>query len=305
MTDWTEPRDFREWSKRVFAVRPLLMAIAISSIFILELRFDWMERFVGSYLVTTNSQRPESGSIWEKGRQTQTARKSIEKIITDRQASQREARSATTFTQIANNVSPGQGVMLSSDHFRKLYLRLPLSITNEILSPFELLKLASDGSWRRTYFEKSGSGLNIYLLDANNRVLRQLVLAPTLLTHLEHGELALTETLDQLPNFRNRIYAASRFFNALEAFPEEVRRSIVPHPQTLLEHPGQIVRVGISDEAASGFIEMGFEILSGTQRRVILLQGHEWAVWRLRSNLEENDLSSNPADGLKEGGIPQ
>jgi hypothetical protein len=289
----------------VFALRPVLIVILLSSIFILELRFDWVERILGAYLVTTNSERPESGSIWEKGHQTRTARQTLEKIITDRQALQREARSAATFTQIAANVSTGKEVMLSADHFRRLYLQLPPTVAHEIISPFELLRLVTDGRWRRTYFEKSGAGLMIYLLDANNRVLQQLELVPTLLSHLKRGEVSLAESLDQLPIFEKRIYPADRFFKALEAFPENVRRSMVPFPETLLEVSGQIVRVGISDETLYGFIELGFEILNGTQRRVIIVQGHEWAVWRLRSYLEEKDFASDQTVELREDGVPQ
>ena len=292
MSEWAEPRDFKEWTRRVFGLRPILTLMLVSSIFILELRFDWMERILGTYLVTTNAERPESGSIWEKGRQTRTARKTLEQIITDRQTLQREARSAATFTQIAANVTPGEGVMLSADHFRKLYLRLAPSIAHEVISPFELLGIVSDGLWRRTYFEKSGGGLVIYLLDANNRVLQQLELGSMLLSQLKRGEVALAESLDQLPIFENRIYPADRFFNSLESFPEDVRRIVVPQPETLLEVPGQIVRVGISDETQSGFIELGFEFLNGAQRRVVLVQGHEWAVWRLRSNLEGTDMDN-------------
>ena len=290
MSEWSEPRDFKDWSKRVFGLRPILTLMLVSSIFILELRFDWMERILGAYLVTTNSERPESGSIWEKSRQTRTARKTLEQILTDKQTLQREARSAATFTQIAASVTPGEGVMLSADHFRKLYLRLAPAIAHEVISPFELLGIASSGFWRRTYFEKSGAGLVIYLLDANNRVLRQLELGSLLLSRLKRGEVALAESLDQLPIFENRIYPADRFFDSLESFPEEVRRSMVPQPETLLEVPGQIVRIGISDETQSGFIELGFEFLNGAQRRVVLVQGHEWAVWRLRSNLEGTDM---------------
>ncbi|MGD9227604.1 MAG: hypothetical protein PVF26_13960 [Desulfobacterales bacterium] len=292
MSQWAEPRDFKEWARRAFGLRPILTLMLVSSIFILELRFDWMERILGAYLVTTNSRRPESGSIWEKSHQTRTAQKALEQILTDKQTLQREARSAATFTQIAANVTPGEGVMLSADHFRKLYLRLAPAIADEIISPFELLGIVSDGLWRRTYFEKSGAGLMIYLLDANNRVLRQLELGAMLLSRLKRGEVALVESLDQLPIFENRIYPADRFFNSLESFPEDIRRSMVPQPETLLEVPGQIVRIGISDETQSGFIELGFEFLNGAQRRVVIVQGHEWAVWRLRSNLEGTDMDN-------------
>jgi hypothetical protein len=293
MADWVSPQDIREWLRRVFALRPILLALLVSGIFILELRFDWAERALGNYLVTTNRARPESGAIWEKGKQTLTARKTLEQIVTDRQASQREARGATTFQQIAANVSSGQGVMLSADHFRRLYLNQPREFAREIISPFEILQLSSQGQWRRTYIEKTGAGLTVYLLDTNNRVLRQLKIFPNLLIHFDRRQTAGVETLEALPNFENRIYAADRFFDALTVFPEEVRRSMVPNPEILLQIPGQIVRVGISDEAVSGFIEVGFEIANGPQRTVILVQGHEWAVWRLRLNLEEKKSTSD------------
>jgi hypothetical protein len=287
MTEWAEPRDFKEWAKRVFGWRPVLTVMLIGCILTLELRFDWMERILGAYLVTTNFERPETGSIWEKSHQTRTARQTLEQILTDRQALQREARSAETFPQIAAKVTSGKGVILSADHFRKLYLKLTPANAQEIISPFELLGLESDGRWHRTYFEKSGSGLVIYLLDDNNRVLRHLELNSALLSFLKRGETDSAESLDQLPVFKNRIYPADRFFNALADYPEDVRRSMVPYPESLLAVPGQIVRVGISDETQSGFIELGFEIRSGTQRQVVLVRGQEWAVWRLREHLEE------------------
>lgn len=307
MTDWAEPSDFNEWVIRMVALRPLLILILVSSLLILEFRFDWMERILGSYLVTTNSVRPESGSIWEKSHQTRTAQQALEQILTDRQALQREARNAATFTQIAANVTAGKGVMLSADHFRQLYLNLVPSVARDIIPPLDLLALVSSGRWRRTFFEKSGSGLIIYLLDNSNHVLRQLELGPVLLSQLRRGEVARAQSLDELPNFKDRIYTADQFFHSLEAFHPEARRSMVPHPEALLETPGQIARVGISDETHSGFIELGFEFANGNGRRVVLVHGHEWAVWRLRSHLEgvETDKDVSRADERNERGAPQ
>jgi hypothetical protein len=299
MTDWAEPSNFKEWGKRMFALRPLLIFTLICAVFILELRFDWVERFLGSYLVTTNSARPESGSIWEKSHQARTAQQALEQILTDRQSLQREARNATSFTQIATKVTSENGVMLSADQFRQLYMRLAPSIAEDIISPLDLLVLVSKGRWHRTYFEKAGNGVAVYLLDANNRVLRQLDLSSRLLSQLERGEVAMAESLDELPNFKNRIYTADQFFQSLESFHEEARRSMLPHPELLIAAPGQIVRVGISDETQSGFIELGFEFFDGSQRRVLVVQGQEWAVWRLRAHLEGLDRDQSTAPSAK------
>jgi len=285
--DVSEPQTFTEWARRAFALRPLILLLLIIGIVISELRFDWGEQVLGSYLVTTNSQRPESGSIWEVGHRTVTARQTLEQIITDRQSTQREARGAATFTQIASSLPPGQGVMVSSEHFRKLYLTIPGTIAREIIDPFELLYLLSDGNWVRTYLENEDYGLKIYLLNPDNRVLQDLSIPTPLLYQIERAELALHRTLEDMPIFKNRIYAAERFFKALGSIPDADLRSVVSQPDVLLGASGHIVRVGISDETVSGYIELGFEIEDGTRRKVILLRGREWAVWMLRSYLEK------------------
>jgi len=281
----------------VFASRPLLMILIIFGIVISELRFDWAEQMLGRYLVTTNIQRPESGSIWEVGHRTVTARQRLEQLITDRQSSQREARGADTFTQIVSSLPPGQGVMLSSEHFRRLYLNLPGTLAQEIIAPFELLRLLSDGHWIRTYLENEDYGLKIYLLNSENRVLRDLRISTQLVYQIERVERALQGRLDDLPTFENRIYPAERFFEALNSLPDEDLGSVIAQPEELLGTPGRIVRVGISDEAVSGYIEIGFEIEDGTRRKVIILKGREWAVWILRSYLERTDTDTGESLG--------
>ena len=305
MTEWIEPKNFKDWSYRVLALRPILLMLVVSSVLVLEMRFDWVERILGAYLVTTNAVRPESGTIWEKGRRTRTAQKTLEKILTERQTIQREARNAVNFSQIAANLSVDQGAMVSVERFRQLYLQLPPTAAREVISPFELLAIGGKGNWRRTYFEKAGRGLTAYLLDGDNRVLRQLEIPSNALLQLSRADDVSAANLDKLPSFKNRIYPAARYFEALTTFPEDIRRNMILHPEMLLKSTGQMVRVGISDEAVAGFIEMGFEFVNGAQHHVILVQGHEWAVWRLRSYLERKSPTLNPIHDYLEDRTPR
>jgi hypothetical protein len=133
-------------------------------------------------------------------------------------------------------------------------------------------------------------------------VLRDLKIPSQLLYQIERVELALQGTLEDLPTFENRIYPAERFFRALNSLPEEELGSVVSQPEMLLGASGRIVRVGISDEAVSGYIELGFEIEDGTRRKVILLKGREWAVWILRSYLEEMGTDTQKSSGGEEIG---
>jgi hypothetical protein len=286
MNSWTHPQNFNDWLKGIFTLRPVALALLFSLALIAELRFDWAEQMIGRYLVTTNQFRPESGAIWEKGHRTEDARQILEKIVTDKQAVQREAREAQNFTQIAETLSRGIELIISADHFRQLYNELPPELAAELLSPYALVRIVSENEWDRAFFEPEAGGFNVYLLNKDNRVLKQMTVSGDMLARIEHGETPRADTLDNLPQFANRIYPADRFFRALEAVSEDVRRQGVPWPENLLKSPGRVSRVAISDEVLSGYIEMGFEMQEPNRTRVVLFQGRDWAVARIRAVLE-------------------
>ncbi|MCP3952599.1 MAG: hypothetical protein GY697_10350 [Desulfobacterales bacterium] len=286
MKDWARPHTLRQWLKRLFGLQAIICSLLILLMAVSELRFDWIEKAVGAYLSTTNDRRPQIGAIWEKGRQATTARQALEQIVTDRQASQRDAQEAATFKQLADRIPDGQTTMLSPTQFKQLYLKLPVEIAHEIASPFELLSIFSQATWDRTYFEKYAGGLNVYLLDAENRVLKQMVITPELLLYMDRKDISTAAALSDLPQFENRIYPGDRFFKVLADLPADIRKGVLPNPERLLAQTGQIRKVGISDEATSGFIELGFEISTGDRQKVVRFQGQEWAVWHIRSILE-------------------
>ena len=292
MNTWSHPPTIGDWLKGMVALRPIVLVLLLSLGLIAELRFDWAEHLVGRYLVTTNPFRPESGAIWEKGHRTEDARQVLEKIVTDKQAVQREARDAQNFTQIAQALSRGIELIISADHFRHLYNELPPELAAELLSPYTLVRIVSKNEWDRAFFEPGASGFSIYFLNKDNRVLQQLTVSADMLARMEHGETPRIDRLENLPQFANRIYAADRFFRALESVSEDVRRQAVPWPENLLKSPGRVSRVAISDEVLSGYIELGFELEEPTQTRVILFQGRDWAVARIRAVLEGETFES-------------
>jgi hypothetical protein len=301
--DWSEPRDFREWFSRLFSLRAILLILIVYSIALAELRFDWVEQMAGAYLSRTNSRRPQSGAIWEKGRETLTAQKTLEQIVTDRESSQRLAREADTLSQIAENLSSSQGVMISAAHFRDLYLALPPAVAQDIISPFDLLLLQSTGRWERTYFRKFGGSMKVFLLDMESRVLRELEVPPELLARLRQQDGFSDGVLEDFPSLKNRIYSARQFFEALAEEPEEIRRSILPTPERLLAQSRRILRVGVSDEALSGLVDIGLEFETEGRTKVMVVQARDWAVWRLRIDLEARSVQP-PAPQNEPGGLP-
>ena len=286
MESWTAPEDVNEWLRRLISLRPLVLVLVVGLVGISELRFDWSEQMIGHFLVTTNASRPESGAIWEKGHRTANALQTLNQIITDQQTIQREAREAQSFSHIAQTLAKGRDVILAASHFQVLYNALPPERAGELLSPYTLIRMHSQDQWDRTFFEPADKGLNVYFLNRDNRVLHQLQIDAGLLERIEQVESVRRESLDHLPQFSERLYRAEQFFSALEQMPEDIRRNIIPWPENLLKTPGRIRRVGISDEVLSGYIEIGLEMDDAQRTRVVLLQGRDWAVARLRAVLE-------------------
>ena len=82
----TEPRNFQEWGARAVRWHVLLVGALLVAVAGAELQLHWIEHVLGSVLVSTNAERPESGAIWEKGRKTQAARSTVERLAADREA---------------------------------------------------------------------------------------------------------------------------------------------------------------------------------------------------------------------------
>jgi hypothetical protein len=300
---WSEPKNFSEWIARLVSVSSFCLGFLILAVLIAELRFGWLEQMLGGYLVSTNARRPETGAIWDVGHQTRTALATLEEIVSSRQSSQREARGAETLAQIISGLTADQGVMIAKEHFRALYNKLPAVLSQEILSPYGLLQLCSQGRWNRAYFNKNGEALKIYFLDQHNQVLRQVTISSDLLYLIRRGEVAIDGTLKNLSDFADQVYPADRFFDALDSLPEEVRRGILPQPLTLLQIDGRIVQVGISDEVEAENVGIGFEFEQANTHKVILVQGRQWDVWQLRRMLEHEQeqrpaaVPNPPGDG--------
>jgi hypothetical protein len=288
---WYAPSSFKDYARRLFTLRSFLLLVSISVLVVTEWRFDWLEEVVGAYLVTTNSSRPESGTIWDQGRQSELARQTLNQYMSQRQDVQREARGATSLGQVLAGIDKDRGAMISAAHFVELYLKLPPVLGHAIISPYTLLSQLSTHKWQRTFFELQDQQLAIYLLDDHNQVLNRVVVGSELIEHIRQGEIAIHAGLHQLSDFAAHIYPADLFFNTLNSLPEDVRHGIVASPEELLRISGRIVQVGISSKPMGNATELGFEVDDLQGAKVILTQGRTQDVQRLLWILEYHDES--------------
>jgi hypothetical protein len=307
MNDWIEPTSLSGHFRRSLAMRNGLLLLVVLALVVLEMRFDWAERLLGAYLVTTNGHRPESGAVWEVGHQTSAAREALEALVSERQALQSQVEEAVSLSDLFNQLDQRDSLMLSAEQFLKLYDGLPAALRQEVVSPYRLLALVNQGRWERTFLQKQGKAVALHLLDGHNNVLTTLTIGETVREYIERGEVAVAGRLSNLSDFTRRIYPADRFFQVLAALPETVQQGILPQPETLLTSSDPILRVGISSEAYDGTVTLGFEREGAEGPRVILQQGREWDVWQLTQRLDQSAGQIGPdagSGGDDEGPLP-
>jgi hypothetical protein len=295
--DWYVPSHISAWIGRWFSLRSIAVGLVLVVLLFTEFRFNWIENVAGTYLVSTNRARPQSGTIWEQGEQSLQARQELATYMNQRQVAQREARQAATLGQVIAGLGNGNGAMISAEHFVELYLKLPPVLSHEIISPFSLLNQLSTGQWQRTYFDRQGEQLLIYMLDTGNQVVDRLVVGPSLLANIQRGEVAVSGRLEQLSDLANHVYAARRFFSTLNALPAAVQQEVIAHPEELLRVSGRVLRVGISDDHYNDTVDLGFEVEAADGFKVVLMQGRQDAVYQLQRALEGSSFFLWRGDG--------
>lgn len=288
---WFEPQNMGEWFQRGISLRLGILLFVVVALVGTELRFNWLEKAIGAYLVTTNANRPESGAIWEMGHQAQSARKNLAEMVSGSRTSQKEARGAEDFSQVLSGLDADNGISISAGHFRKLYDKLPAVLSQELLSPYSLLQMEAQGDWVRTYFAKGEDGIQIYLLDQENQVLKEVLISQDLVDYISKGEVAVPGTLASFADFAEHIFSPDLFFKVLETLPEDMRRGILPQPQVLLNAGGKLLNVGISSEEVGGVVAIGFEYEQSGAHKVILIQGRQEDVEILRVRLSQRQSS--------------
>ncbi len=283
---WYGPQHYSEWLRRTFSILNIAIVVVTAIVVFSEFRFDWIERLVGSYLVSTNDLRPETGAIWETGKHTSNAQESLNQIISRKKDSRQTVDAATTFSNLASRLLPGDWVSLEKHQFKTLYLALDRSVALKVIDPAHLLWILNGSSLDRIFCEGIPGGIKIYFIDNENRVIKHIELKSQDVLEIENGMDLSNGDLSNIEGFRGRVYPAKLFFDAILKLPSDMVPDLMLNPEILLKQNGKLTKIGIWNESENGYIKLGFEFEEAEGRKIIFIKGREWAVWQLSLNLK-------------------
>lgn len=279
--NWYDPPSFSEGMKRAVSFFNLAVFLASFLFVFSEFRFDWCEKLLGAYLLSSNDSRPETGAVWEAGHDTRKAYQSLTDIISRQENVRQSVRDADSFTGLASSLGPGEWVIVEREEFQRFYQSLSPSAARKIVDPARLIWLLKGAAVDRIFCEGGSSGIQIYFIDAGNRVVQQLDLDREELARLQEGPVPENGFLEDQDAFSGRIYPAEEFFRAAFRLPPDMISDLIQDPDLLLDQRGLIRRVGIWNQVENGNIRLGFELEDQGMTWVLFVQAREWAVWQL------------------------
>ena len=286
---WYEPLNFSEWLKRVFSLANLSLLIIIALFIYSEFEYNWGEKIIGIYLASTNEQRPEKGTIWESGKQAFKAHKDLYNIISKNEDIRETAGKALSFTELLSGIKAEEWLTLEKKQIKSLYQSLEKSLAFKLINPAKLIWLLNNGRVERIFCKGTEDGARIFFVDADNRVIQEIEIRKKEISAPENKEQRKYSNLNQIPGLKERIFPAKIFFEALLELPDDIIPDLISNPELLLNQDGTITRVGIDNEAVSGYITIGFEFSTFESSQIVFIKGREWAVWQLLLKIQETE----------------
>lgn len=264
---------------------------------LVEFQLDLVERLMGSYLRINNAKRPKVGWIAEVERKSRGVQKRLSDIVTELTETNTQAAQVSDLTELVRLLKQHSRVVMSRQQFLDVYTRLPRETAARLISPLRLLELSFGGGWSRTFItEGEDGGMQALLVDNRSGVLEEIPISGEQFALIEQYERGNEAFLDELDQFRSRIYSAEAFFVAFNGLPEGLRTEIVNDPFQLLEWRDNLKRVGIAEQSIGGVIEVGFEVEQGGRTDVMTFWGSETAVRYLYDRLNGPVKTESRAD---------
>jgi len=265
--------------KRIITNRKFLISMAlVVIIFVLEFTTDFVEIVIGSVMELTNPYRPRSGTIWKLYEKDRLASQQLEKITSELPKSIPEIAEIKNLSQLKDQLEKQHTVLITADQFRNLYNQIPIRISGDIISPFDLLKLSHNKKWNWTKVVKTDSNLSFFFLDGEKQLLMDSYPPLSVLYTTPPMSSSHQVCLDSMDVFKGRVFSAEQFFAIFDDLPNSIKLRLINNPYQLVKWDPDIQQVAISRYVEENSVAIGFQVRQGIYTEVYIFEASDWAV---------------------------
>lgn len=293
-----------------FGKLSLLLLLLLSTLFILEIQFQYVERIIGRFLNDRNEGREAFGTTWERREQSELAEEILEQEAGEANAIRRKAERVNSFAELLNLIPVDDFLSLSPDKFIELYLNLPVALQSLLIDQSELTNFRRGDSWQRTSIWRQGENGAAYLIDSQNQILKHINISKAFLNAAGSYGVSTRGSLSEMPQFVGHIYPADKFNKLFFSLPDAKRNAFFPEPSILLKLPKNITYVGLTpSENLNDLGIVGFESETADGNMVVtypasadMMQQFIWKFsWEGSDTLFRSD--QNSPDSLRNSDV--
>lgn len=294
----TEPQKPSVWFYQIFNFNSFFIFIFLTTIFLTEVKFDLIEKMAGNFLKWHNHERQKLGRIWDIELQNIEALGQLNELLIKKEKKRERIGGVENFLELFELLKTDPLITLTKDQFIKIYNRLPSTISSNIIAPYDLIRYFHRSGWVKTFVFQKGTGIEIIMIDRQYGVLNSILISERDTKYLANFGKSISTSLENLEELSSRIFDASEFIEALYRMSPEARNKIIPNPFDFLAWGNRLKRIGISEISEDNLVQMGFEIHTSSEKKVVIIYVDDYLISSLIQLLADNVAStSNTAGG--------
>ncbi|MBI4385134.1 MAG: hypothetical protein HY579_14035 [Nitrospinae bacterium] len=225
----------------------ILFLLLLAAAAALEFYGHIFERGIGYYLKWQNPHRQQLGRVWDKERKNILAQSKVQTILSSLDLKEQSSESIESFRALFETLHSSLAV--SREKFLQLYFDYPGQWSHRIVSPFELMEIDANQSWRRVLLNNSGSAISVSFIDGSNNPIKEIALPASILFEVQSTRTIKRGRLEEA-NFReDLIFPIKEFLPLLRTLDPAAQKALFPDPKWFLEKNYHVTRLGIMNES--------------------------------------------------------
>jgi len=243
----------RRWNRKIVLALCVFMMLVLAA----ELKYYFVERAIGHYLVWHNRGRERSGPTWERASSTIQAGSRLESISQQQRQDEKKLEEIDSFRDVVRVAREQQEVGIPEKHFQRIYARLPFFLKPLLVQPDSLIYFASRDMLDMVYILASGNDVELYMQGRQKEILFKAALSEEQIQMIaQHGRQARIDLVTDARFSPQRIFPVSRFLEKIGELTYDAQQRFLQALPGLYEHAAPNTRLAISNKISNGLIEI-------------------------------------------------
>jgi len=274
----------QKFQQFLLSPKTLIFLIIIMLLLLLEGLFDIAEIGLGRFIAWTNSYRPQTGPIWQREIKGEVATQELQEF---EPLPEQKTLEVNNFNEILNQLESNPEVRILKQNFVKIYTQLPYNTAQQIISPYELLKLLPEPTWTHCSLSRDADELRIYFLDSENQLIRDNYFSLSNYTQTSPPDESSGLILEELEEFQGRVVSREDFLAAYNTLPLNTKIFVMNDPMQLIRWGDAMTHAAVDRYIVDGAVTIGFQVKTGISNTIVRYQASEIGAARLVEGLNQ------------------